>query len=253
MNKPTMTVIGFGRMGKKFTDLFSREFDVRVASTRDVREEILRVGGTRAEDRSRSIAESDYVFLAVPVTALSALVEELNARDLRDVVVIDCCSARMRAEQELARLNYRHFGLHDLRRGEYCITGDIDERMRDFFARRNVPLRQVSPEEHDRLNAIIGLGHFIGLVLGEMLGEEEKEVLAGVRSGSWLVGLMKHLEGNSYTTWRETQLDNPLTAEQRARLIAAYREYDGALRSGAFPFKPTSEPAAAPRGSEPGA
>ena len=77
-------------------------------------------------------------------------------------------------------------------------------------------------------------------------------MLAGVRSGSWLVGLMKHLQANSYTTWRETQLDNPFTEEQRKRLIEAFQRYDGVLGAGTFPFDKNEKRGTGVRPSDPG-
>jgi len=124
--------------------------------------------------------------------------------------------------------------------------------MKRFFEKRKIALRMVSAEEHDRRNAVIGVGHFVGLILAEVLTDEEKEVLGGVRSGSWLVGLMKHLQANSYTTWRETQLDNPFTGEQRKRLIEAFQKYDGVLGAGTFPFDKNAERGTGVRAGDPG-
>jgi hypothetical protein len=54
-------------------------------------------------------------------------------------------------------------------------------------------------------STIIGLGHFIELPLGEFLTDQEKDILAGIGSGSKLVELIHHLGRNSPTTWREFQ------------------------------------------------
>ena len=237
MSKPNMTIVGFGPMGKRFTSLFSREFDVCVSSSRDVKNEVVDLGAAITNNRKSAMSESKYIFLAVPLTALPEMIEEVNTHAKTGVVVIDCCSARVPAEHSLQRLNHQHFGMHDIKSGEYCITGDIDDGMKEFFMKHNISIMLVSPEEHDRINAVIGLGHFIGLSLGHFLSQEEKDILSGIGSGSKLMSLVNGLSGNTPTTWRETQIDNQFTKNMRKSLLDALSQYHKALSDGEYPFK----------------
>lgn len=245
MPKPIMTIVGFGPMGKRFARLFSQDYDVLVSSSRNVEVEIIDAGATIADDRHSAMSVSDYIFLAVPLTALPELIDEVNTYGKADAVVIDCCSARVPAEQALLRLNCRHFGMHDVRSGEYCITAEIDEGMKAFFHRHGIPITNVSPEEHDRINAIIGLGHFIGLSLGRFLSKEEKDILSGIGSGAKLMSLVNRLARNTPTTWRETQMDNLFTKDMRASFLNALHLYHKALSDGEYPFEQNSEQGAA--------
>jgi prephenate dehydrogenase len=180
MSKPIMNIVGFGPMGKRFTCLFSQEFDVRVSSSRDVKNEVAGLGAAIADERHLAMSEAKYIFLAVPLKALPEMIEEVNTHAEAGVVVIDCCSARVPAEQALQNLNHQHFGMHDVKSGEYFITGDIDGGIAEFFMNHNIPIVYGSPEEHDRINAVIGIGHFIGLSLDCFLSPEEKDILSGV-------------------------------------------------------------------------
>jgi prephenate dehydrogenase len=236
MSKPIMTIVGFGPMGKRFARLFSSDLDVRVISSRDVKEEVAEFGATVAHDRDSALASSDYIFLAVPLEALPELIAEVNVSSKDNAVIMDCCSARVPAERFLSSLDRRHFGMHDVKSGEVCITGDINHEMRALFDRYGMKAIQMSPEEHDRLNAVVGLGHFVGLSLGSFLGEQDKEILAGVGSGEKVMALVSHLAGNSPTTWRETQIDNQFTKERRAELINALTRYHDSLSEGEYPF-----------------
>ena len=236
-----MTVVGFGPMGKRFTRLFSSDFNVRVSSSRNVGKEVAEIGVTVVTDRCSALASSDYIFLSVPLMALPPLVDEVNTYSKDDAVIIDCCSARTPAEQSLSRLNRRHFGMHDIKKDEYCITGDINDEMTEFFQSRGISINYMSPEEHDRINAVIGLGHFVGLSLGHFLSDDEKDILAGIGSGSMVMALVNHLVGNSPTTWRETQVDNQFTKERRAKLIKALIQYHDSLSNGEYPFGHGSE------------
>ena len=241
MSKPIMTVVGFGPMGRRFTRLFSSDFDVCVSSSRDVGEEVAEIGATVAPDRGHALASSDYIFLSVPLTALPKLIDDVNIYSKEDAVIIDCCSARVPAEQLLSRLNRQHFGMHDIKKDEYCITGEINVEMTEFFHRWGIRIDCMSPEEHDRINAIIGIGHFVGLSLGHFLSDDEKDILAAIGSGSKMMALVSHFVGNSPTTWHETQVDNQFTKEWRAKLIKSFIQYHESLSRGEYPFGHCSE------------
>ncbi len=236
MTQLTMTIVGFGTMGKRFTQLFAEDFDVRVCSSRDVANEAKELKATMVQNRATSFASSDYIFLSVPLDALNALVERINVNCKDHTIVIDCCSVRVRAEQALSGLRQPHFGVHEIISGEYCVTGDINNEMKNFFSNHNIPIQIMTPEEHDRINAIIGLGHFVGLSLGKFLSSKEKNILSGIGSGSKLINLINHLADNSPTTWRETQIDNQFTKEKRGTFINALSHYHEALSRSEYPF-----------------
>ena len=208
MPKQIMTIVGFGPMGKRFARFFSHDFDVNVSSQRNVKEEVAEIGVAVVDDRISAIANSDYIVLAVPLSALPKLIDEVNANAKESAVVIDCCSARVSAEIMLSHLNRRHFGMHDIKSGEYSIIGEINIEMTAFFQRHGIKIDCMSPEEHDRINAVIGIGHFVGLALTHFLSDKEKNILSEIGSGSKLMALIDHFSGNSPTTWYETQVDN---------------------------------------------
>jgi prephenate dehydrogenase len=250
MPKLIMAIVGFGPMGRRFTRLFAQEFDVRVTSSRDVEHEVVDLGGVIANDRCSIISSSDYIVLAVPLTALPELIDEVNIHAKADAVVMDCCSARVPAEQALQVLNHQHFGLHDVRSGEYCVTGEIDEVMVSFFERHGIGIKRVSAEEHDRLNAVVGLGHFIGLSMGRFLCEGQKDILSGIGSGAKLMSLVNGLARNTPTTWRETQIDNQYTRDLRESFLDALMHYHEVLSSGEYPFGRDSEPSSVRDGAK---
>jgi len=236
MSKPIMTIIGFGPMGKKLTALFSKAFEVRVSSSGNVKDNVDALGATTVNDLEQCLLESNYIFLAIPIHALPGMIEQINKNARSDSIVIDCCSARLKAEKYLNSLKFQHYGLHELKTGELCVIGDIDDFMRSFFKSQNVRLTALSAEEHDRLNAIIGLGHFIGLSLDKYLTDDQKNILGGIGSGSLLIELMERLSSNTSTTWAETQIDNPFTEEIRRGFIKDLEEYNLSLSKGNYLF-----------------
>ncbi len=236
--KQTMTIVGFGRMGKRFTKLFALHLAVTVYSSRNISHEVGRLNATYNPSFEESISLSKYILLAVPINVLDTFIERLNKVIDEKSIVIDCCSARISAEEKLSKLKCKHFGIHDIKSNEFCIIGDAEEEIIDILKSQDIGIRVITAEEHDRLNSIIGLGHFVGLSLDSLLTEDEKEVLSGIGSGSLLIQLMDRLRANSSTTWKETQIDNPFTKARRESLIKTLVEYDKKLSQGEFPFVP---------------
>jgi len=60
MAKQKMMIIGFGRIGSRFTKIFSDGFHVEVYSSRDVSAEVLDIGATCVTDFSKAVSSSDY-------------------------------------------------------------------------------------------------------------------------------------------------------------------------------------------------
>ncbi len=83
----------------------------------------------------------------------------------------------------------------------------------------------MSPEEHDKINAGIGIGYFIALVLDKELTDDEKSILSEVSSGKKLITLLEQVTSNRPSTYRETQGDNPFMDKNRKRISRALEIY----------------------------
>lgn len=68
--KPKTTIIGFGKIGKRFTEVFSEGFDVGVMSSRDNATLVNELGAYQINNFKEAIGSSSYIFLAVPIHAL---------------------------------------------------------------------------------------------------------------------------------------------------------------------------------------
>ena len=49
-NKKKMTIIGFGRMGRKFAEISLEGFNVHIVSTRNVRSDVEKLGARLVQD-----------------------------------------------------------------------------------------------------------------------------------------------------------------------------------------------------------
>jgi prephenate dehydrogenase len=236
-DNPRMCVVGFGRMGKRCAALFSKGFRVEVVSRRDIRAQAEKRGARQSEDAERSLAEADYLFLAVPIDALDAWVPKINEITKPECVVMDCCTVREAANEKLSRLRRRRFGLPEIGGRDLPVDGDADERIREYLRGQGAHLYRLPADSPDR-KPVAGVAHFIGMALDLNLTDEERSRMEKSGAGQCLLRLIEHLKTNSPSTYRETQLLEPGMSDRRKEVIAWLSALDQELDRGVFKFSP---------------
>jgi len=226
-----VSIIGFGHMGHYYTQLLSPCFDISILSSKDIQPEVEAMGARYSHDFGSDISASNYIFITVPLRALDSIIPLINDHAQPKAVVIDCCSARIEAEERLAKLKCQHFGIHG-----GVITGQPDAIIIDYLANLGQYFKYLSPEEHDRKATTTGLAHFIAMVFDSYLMEDDKIELSEGTVGPLLSKIIDHMRINSLSTYQETQLVNPFMSERRKEFIKALIEYDLLLDSKEFPF-----------------
>ena len=152
--RPKMTIIGFGRMGKRFTEVFAEGFDVQVVSSRNVAAEVERLGAECTRDFGEAIRSTDYIFIAVPIYALDSVVRRINRYVRSDAVAFDICSARAVTEGKLQQLRCKHFGIHS-----GGVFGEPEQVILNYLKTKGYIFQAMSAQEHDEANAVVGLAH----------------------------------------------------------------------------------------------
>lgn len=231
MTKPRMTVIGFGRMGQRFTEIFSDGFVVGVSSSRDVTEEVNDMGAYRVKDFGAAIGSSDYIFIAVPIHGLDSVINQINSCVQPTTWAFDMCSARVAAAKKMSALKCRWFGLH-----AGGVFGEAPSIVMDYLAERGHRFRPMTPEEHDKRNSVIAMVHFIGMAMQSVLSEADRQILATSPAATNLLRLIDHLRENAPDTYWESQVCNTFTGSQRQRLLKGFTDYADELDAGRFPF-----------------
>lgn len=227
-----LTIIGFGVMGKKYAGIFSEGFDVYILSGRNVEHEAEQSGAKCGIDFENTIRASDFILLAIPLTALDSVVARLNKLVRPETVVMDICSAQIPAHKKMSQLKCKFFGIH-----ADCVIGSPDNTILNYLGQKGYTFRKVIPEEHDKENSIIGLVHFIGIVLDSFFGKDDRSILSKSPAAQNILRLIEHLSNNSPSTYRETQIDNGYMANRRIELLRAIENYHNELSNGEFPFK----------------
>ena len=104
MTKPKMLIVGFGRMGQRFTDIFSDGVDICISSTRNVSSQVEDMGATLVTDFETAVSTSDYIFIAVPIHGLDSVIQRINEYVPPHTWAFDVCSARISAAKKMSVL-----------------------------------------------------------------------------------------------------------------------------------------------------
>lgn len=94
MQMQTAAIIGFGRFGELMAGLCAARFNVLVVEDNDARQRAARELGYHVIP-IEGLAEVDFIFLAVPISALEAVLELLEPVLRADQTVIDLCSVKV--------------------------------------------------------------------------------------------------------------------------------------------------------------
>jgi hypothetical protein len=231
--RPKMCIVGFGRMGRICAKLFSQGFDVEIISRRDIQAEALERGARQSEDPDKSLANADYVFLAVPIEALDGWIPRVNELTKPECVVMDCCTVREAADEKLSRLERRRFGLPEIGGSESPVDGEPDPLIREYLEVQGCRLRPIQNEG----KPVSGIAHFIGMALDLNLTEEERSRLGRGGAGQCLLRLIEHLKTNSPSTYKEIQLLDAGMSARRREVIEWLKALDEELDKGEFRFQ----------------
>jgi len=224
-------------MGKVSAKLFSPGFDVEIISRRDIQAEARERGVRQSEDLRKSLAEADYVFLAVPIEALDGWIPRINELTRPSCVVMDCCTVRQAANEKLSGVQRRRFGLPEIGGEEVPADGEPDPLIRTYLEARGCRFRPVDSEGPEH-KPVAGIAHFIGMALDLNLTAEERTRLAGGGAGQCLLKLIEHLKTNSASTYKEIQLLDGRMSARRKEVIAWLSGLDAELDEGEFRFQP---------------
>ena len=236
-DNPKMCIIGFGRMGKRCTTIFSKGFTLEVISQRNIRAEAEKLGACQSENADKSLMEADYIFLAVPIDGLDSWVSKINEITSSECVVMDCCTVRQAANEKLSQLRRMWFGLPEIGSSDLPVDGKPDSLIKEYLQNQGANLYPFPSKYFDR-NPVAGVVHFIGMALDLNLKKEERTRMAEGGAGRYLLMLIEHLKSNSLSTYRETQLLEPKMSARRKEVISWLRTLDQELDDGIFKFKP---------------
>jgi prephenate dehydrogenase len=231
MDKPKVTVVGFGRFGRVLLKLLKSDFQVTVFR--------------RGDDIEKAL-KNNVIFYCVPIGKFEKIIKShepfLSDRHL----IIDTLSVKMlpaRVLKQLHRktktrslLTHPMFGPDSTKNGfpglslvMHKFTATSDELLfwKRFFSFKGLNVIEMSPQRHDRLAANSqGLTHFIGRLL-ERLNFQSTEI--DTQGAKKLHEVMDQTCNDTKELFSDLQTHNPYTVVMREKLIRASKKIIGKL------------------------
>lgn len=192
-------------------------------------------------------AESDTIFLCVPINQIESAVSRLKTHLKPGTLIFDTCSVKMYpAHVMLSEFDAtEHIDLiasHPLFgpdsgalgvRGFPIVMWPLrvsDRRYREwqaYFEQQGMQVVEMSPENHDRLAANSqGVTHYIGRVMGEL---DLHETPIDTKGFKILLSLVEQICNDSWELFQDLQNYNPYTKDMRLGLEEALRHVYGQL------------------------
>tara|TARA_B100001971_G_scaffold25356_1_gene19862 strand:+ start:3238 stop:3966 length:729 start_codon:yes stop_codon:yes gene_type:complete len=172
-------IIGFGRFGKLATKYLSEDFEVYVSSRSDKTEDIKKINGIPAS--LGEVCKKDVIIPCVSISEFENVLKEIKGLLKENSLVIDVCSVKEYPVEKMKTIllektqilaTHPMFGpdsaadsLKD-RKIVLCkvrIDNDKYEKIKEYLAKKNLIVIEVTPEEHDKeIAKSLLLTHFIG-------------------------------------------------------------------------------------------
>ena len=186
-----VAVIGAGKMGRWFVNLFKNEgFSVVVASRTQSKADALKneFGVDVVNSNAEAVVGADWVVLCVSLTSLDAVLQEVGPYIEDGQVVMDISSIK-EIPVNLLQKYVKHgvtLGTHpvfgpgakSLHGQNFVLTPvtesekQFSEAFKEWLQKRGAEVTVLTPRAHDELmSLVLGFPHFVGLVAGDTLVE----------------------------------------------------------------------------------
>jgi len=188
-----VAVIGAGKMGRWFVNLFKNEgFSVVVASRTQSKADALKTefGVEVANSNAEAVVGADWVVLCVSLTSLDTVLQEIGSHIKDNQVVMDISSIK-EIPVNLLHKYVEHgvvLGTHPVfgpgaksLLGQNFVLTPVSEienqfsnQFKDWLQKRGAKVSVLTPRAHDELmSLVLGFPHFVGLVAGDALVENQ--------------------------------------------------------------------------------
>lgn len=185
MEMKTVSVYGYGRFGRLWARILSRDFNVKVYSRRGLTPDGVDSGLEIAD--ATGIFQCDALFFCVAISAFRDVLQKAGPFLKPGTVIFDTCSVKVLPAAWMKELvpagcpiiaTHPMFGPDSYGRMEreppmvMCdVTAgkDLFDHWSAYFASRSLQIEVMTPEEHDETMAYSqGITHYVGRVLGDL-------------------------------------------------------------------------------------
>lgn len=178
----SVSIIGFGRFGQVLAELLQPQFPIMVHDANDITE-AAGAHGVRAVSLEEA-ASADAIFVSVPIRYFKDVIAKLVPHLKPETTIMDVCSVKVYPATVMkehlpagvtAIATHPLFGPDSIRKGftglpmmMHPVTprNDKFDLWSNYFKSKGIAVKEMDPEEHDRLAARSqGITHFMGRVL----------------------------------------------------------------------------------------
>ncbi len=178
----SVSIICFGRFGQVLAELLQPQFPIMVHDIHDITEAAA-AHGVQAVSLEEA-ASADTIFVSVPIRHFKDVIGKLVPHLKPDATIMDVCSVKVYPATVMkehlpagvtAIATHPLFGPDSSQKGfnglpmmMHPVTPQNDkfELWSDYFKSKGIAIKEMDPEEHDRLAARSqGITHFVGRVL----------------------------------------------------------------------------------------
>ena len=238
-------IIGFGRFGQLLAKMLKKEHKIIVFDTKPALKNKAKGLGVVFSGID-IICQQDLVILAVPISQIEKLLLQIKNKLSHRVIVMDICSVKeypaklmLKILPQSAQILATHpmfgpdsakYGLKGLQM-VFCplrLDSKNYRLVKQIFQKLGLKIIQMTPEEHDRQNALsLAMVHFIGRGLEKMIIKPPGLTTLGFER------LMKVCETVTNDTWQlfeDMQNYNRFAKPLRKRIIKALEAIDEKLK-----------------------
>jgi len=239
-------IVGFGRFGKLTTRYLAADFPVRVY---DPAAMIRDVASTGAESVGLEAASScKVVILAVPISRLQRVLDQVRAYLAPESLVVDVCSVKeypVRWMQNLLPPSVEILATHPMfgpdsaaeslqgRKIVLCpvrIAAPRYEAVRSYLIAKGLVVIEADPSEHDRQIAVsLALTHFIGRCLSGMGAKPQEIDTEGYKR---LLHILDVVENDTWQLFEDMHRFNPYARETRRRFMESMQAIEKRIEEG---------------------
>lgn len=231
----TVGIVGFGRFGKLAARYLAADFPVRIYDPAAAIQDVASIGAEPVSLEAASRCK--IVILAVPISCLQRVLDQVRPHLAPDGLVVDVCSVKeypVRWMQAILPANIAILATHPMfgpdsaaeslqgRKIVLCpvrIPAPRFKAVQNYLMAKGLAVIETSPSEHDRQIAVsLALTHFIGRSLAEIGARPQEIDTEGYKR---LLNILGVVENDTWQLFEDMHRFNPYAPDARQRFMEA--------------------------------
>ena len=231
----TIGIIGFGRFGKFYSDIWKQFGSVIVYSHRDVSKDCAEMG--IAQGTLKNVCLADIVIIACAISDFEKTVKEIRNFLRHGTIVMDVCSVKIMpcvAMKKYFPKKIELLGTHPMFGPDSAKNGLIGLKMvlcpvrisdenlsfiKNYFKKLHLEIIETTPKIHDKESArSLCMVHFLGRGLEKL---NIKKMPISTMGYERVLQVSENVTNDSMELFRDMQKFNPYAKKEREKLLKA--------------------------------